>query len=395
MVSQANLLENLKMIREALGNTRSSTYVSWAPLHHDMGLIMNVLQSFYLGATCVLMAPVSFMQRPLTWLKAIHDYKAQVAGCPNFGFDLCVSRFRAEAMIGIDLSGWRVAFIGAEPIRAETLHKFATTFAPYGFEPAAFYPGYGMAEATLLISGGRRGGGAKIERVSRAGMQEGRVTKPIEPADAGMIVGCGTALSGEKLEIVDPDTAQRCCSGSVGEIWVQGPHVARGYWRNKDATKETFGAEIAGEAGGYWLRTGDLGYLDQSGELFVTGRIKDLIIVRGANYYPQDIEMSVQRAHPSLRPGFGAVFAIVDQDGDERIVVVQEIERTFRNKIDLNEVIALIREAVSEQHQLSVFDVALVTPGGIPKTTSGKIQRRLIRRLWMEKQLELVSAKVM
>jgi acyl-CoA synthetase (AMP-forming)/AMP-acid ligase II len=353
-----------------------------------MGLILNALQAFYVGATCVLMAPVSFLQRPLSWLKAISDFHAEVAGGPNFGFDLCASRFRPEAMAGVDLSRWRIAFNGAEPVQAETLQRFAATFSPYGFDSRAFYPCYGMAEATLLISGGRRGGGAAIESVSRTTMQALRVAPPIDAADAVAIVGCGKALTAEKIALVDPDTLRRCAPGQVGEIWVAGANVALGYWRNEQASKETFAAEIRGEPDAVWLRTGDLGSLDPQGELFIIGRLKDLIIVRGVNHYPQDIERTAQWAHVSLRPGFGAAFAITDEQGRERVVIVQEVERTHRHRINLDEVAADIREAVAEEHDLSIHEVALVMPGVIPKTTSGKIQRRLTRQLWQEGRLE-------
>jgi acyl-CoA synthetase (AMP-forming)/AMP-acid ligase II len=320
----------------------------------------------------------------------------EVAGGPNFAFDLCVSRFRADTMEGIDLSGWRVAFNGAEPVRADTLASFAATFAPYGFDPRALYPCYGMAEATLLISGGRRGDGSVIGKASRAAMQALRIEAPGDDTDAVSIVGCGRALADEAIAIVDPETRQRLAFGVIGEIWVRGPNVARGYWQNQDASRETFAAEIVGEAGAepgaFWLRTGDLGCLDAQGELFVTGRIKDLIIVRGINHYPQDLEYTVQQVDACLRPGFGAAFAVTDPRGQERLVIVQEVERTHRHKIDLDEVTAAIREAVAEEHELSVHEVVLVMPGTIPKTTSGKIQRRLTRRLWQEGRLEVVPA---
>jgi acyl-CoA synthetase (AMP-forming)/AMP-acid ligase II len=374
MVTHANLIDNLEMIRLAFGNTQASTHVSWVPLHHDMGLVLVALQAFYLGAACVLMAPVSFLQRPLSWLKAIHDFRAEVAGAPNFGFDLCVSRFRRELMVGIDLSCWRVAFNAAEPVRADTLASFAATFAPYGFDPRALHPCYGMAEAT------------------RTAMQALRIEAPGDDTDAVSIVGCGRALAGEVVAIVDPETRQRLACGRIGEIWARGPNVARGYWQNHAASQETFAAEIIGEPGAFWLRTGDLGCLDARGELYVTGRIKDLIIVRGINHYPQDLEYTVQRVDACLRPGFGAAFAITDLRGQERIVIVQEVERTHRHRIDLDEIAAAIREAVAEEHELSVHEVVLVMPGTMPKTTSGKIQRRLTRQLWQERRLEVVPA---
>jgi acyl-CoA synthetase (AMP-forming)/AMP-acid ligase II len=228
MVSYANLLENLEMIRRAMGHSRASTHVCWMPLHHDMGLILNVLEAFYVGATCALMAPVSFLQRPLTWLRAIHEFGAEAAGGPNFGFDLCVARFRPEAMAGVDLSGWRVAFNGAEPVRAQTLQQFAKTFAPYGFRPSAFYPCYGMAEATLLISGGPRGAASRVRLVDRTAMNAGRIETPGDDADVFAVVGCGGALAGEAIAIVDPETRTRLSWDRVGEIWVRGGNVADG-----------------------------------------------------------------------------------------------------------------------------------------------------------------------
>lgn len=391
MVSHGNLLENLDMIRRALGHSRSSKHVCWMPLHHDMGLILNVLEAFYLGAGCVLMAPVAFLQRPLTLLKAIGELGAEVAGGPNFGFDLCVTRFRPEEMRGVDLSGWRVAINGAEPVRAQTLRKFAARFEPYGFKPSAFNPCYGMAEATLLISGGKRSAGAAIRAVDRAGLQAGRIATARPDSDAVTIVGCGKALEREQIAIVDPKTRRRLAADCIGEIWVRGPHVAGGYWRNAVASDETFAGQIDGETGAAWLRTGDLGFMNSDGELFVTGRIKDLIIVRGANHYPQDIEHTAQAADPCLRAGYGAAFAALTSSGDERVVIVQEVERSHRARIDVTAVAEQIREAVVEEHGLAVLDVVLLEPGTIPKTTSGKIRRRVAKQLWETGELARVA----
>ena len=391
MVSHANLISNLEMIRRAMGHTRSSTHACWMPLHHDMGLILNVLETFYLGATCVLMAPVSFLQRPLSWLRAIHQFGAEAAGGPNFGFDLCVAKFRPEAMVGIDLSGWRVAFNGAEPVRAQTMRRFSDTFAPYGFNPAAFYPCYGMAEATLLISGGARNAGMVARSVSRAALQANRIEAASDASDEQTVVGCGRALFGEDIAIVDPEEYTRLPHDRVGEIWVRGNNVAGGYWRNEEASRHNFAAAIVDEPGTVWLRTGDLGFVDAQGELFVTGRIKDLIIVRGANHYPQDIEHTAQATAPYLRAGFGAAFSTMNATGEERVVIVQEIERSYRQKVDFDDVVGAIREAISEEHGLSVQDVVLVRPGAIPKTTSGKIQRRLTHALWRDGKLPTLS----
>jgi acyl-CoA synthetase (AMP-forming)/AMP-acid ligase II len=391
-VSHANLLANLEMIRLSLGNSSRSTYVNWVPLYHDMGLILNALQALYVGAPCVLMAPNGFMQRPLNWLRAIHHYKAEVACSPNFGYDLCVSRYRAEQMEGIDLSSWKIALNGAEPIRGETMRNFIDTFAPYGFEPEAVFPAYGMAEATLLISGGRRGAGLITREVSQASLQAHRVAPPAEPAEAQTVVGCGRALEGEKIAIVDPDTRRRLSPDCVGEIWVNGPNVARMFWRNEAATASGLHARIEGEdAAASWLRTGDLGFLDATGELFVTGRIKELIIIRGINHYPQDIEQTVQRLHVSFRQNGGAAFSVADESGEETLAIVQEIERTERNRIDPEELKGLIREGVADQHELFARHIALIRPGSLPKTTSGKIQRGRARALWLEGRLEAIG----
>ena len=392
-VSHANLLANSEMIRLSLGNTSRSTYVNWVPLYHDMGLILNALQAFYVGARCVLMAPNGFMQRPLNWLRAIHTYKAEVACSPNFGYDLCVSRYRPEQMEGVDLSGWKVALNGAEPVRAETIRKFINTFAAHGFHPNASFPAYGMAEATLLISGGARGAGHVTRAVSQAALQAHRAEPSADEADAQTLIGCGRSLDGEQIAIVDPDDLFRLPANRVGEIWVSGPNVARAYWRNQAATQTDLHAHIEGEdAATSWLRTGDLGFLDERGELFVTGRIKDLIIIRGINHYPQDIEQTVQRLHPSLRQNGGAAFSVPDEAGEEALALVQEIERTERHKVDLEELRALIREGVADQHELFARHIALIRPGTLPKTTSGKIQHALARKLWLEGRLETLDA---
>jgi acyl-CoA synthetase (AMP-forming)/AMP-acid ligase II len=392
-VSHANLLANLEMIRVSLGNTKQSTYVNWVPLYHDMGLILNALEALYVGSLCVLMAPNAFMQRPLNWLRAIHHYRAEVGCSPNFGFDLCVSRYRADQMQDVDLSSWKVALNGAEPVHAETIKRFSVTFAGHGFNPAAAFPAYGMAEATLLIAGGRRGAGSVTRVVSRSGLQANEVRAPADQTDVQTLVGCGRALVNERIAIVDPGSWKRLSPNQVGEVWANGANVARLYWRNAEASKANLNAQIAGENdGANWLRTGDLGLLDEAGELFITGRIKDLIIIRGINHYPQDIEHTVQALHPAFRQNCGAAFSVLDDRGEETLVIVQEIERTERNRIDPIEVTGLIREGVTDQHELFARHIVLIRPGTLPKTTSGKIQRSLTRRLWLERRLDDLTA---
>ena len=391
MVTHDNLLANFEMIRTAMSNTEHSTSVGWVPLYHDMGLMMGVMQPLYLGALSVLMAPAAFMQRPLNWLHTIHQYRAELTSAPNFAFDLCVNRFRADQMEGIDLSCWKLALNGAEPVHADTIARFAETFGPYGFDPGTMYPGYGLAEATLLVAGGVRGRRPSTRRVSRAALQHGEATETIDADDVQPLVSCGHGPAGEHIAIVDPDMHRKIAPCRVGEIWVSGRNVTRGYWCNQAATAETFHARIAEEPGRTWLRTGDLGFLDESGGLFITGRIKDLIIIRGMNHYPQDIERTVQDSHPALRRDCGAAFAITDEEGNERLAVVQEVERTQRRNLDFDQVAGRIREAVTRQHEIAVHTIVLIPPAALPKTTSGKIQRGLAKQLLLEGALEALG----
>jgi acyl-CoA synthetase (AMP-forming)/AMP-acid ligase II len=297
-------------------------------------------------------------------------------------------------MRDVDLSCWKVALNGAEPVRAETITQFIETFAGHGFKPDAVFPAYGMAEATLLITGGQRGGGHVTRTVSRSALQAHRIGAPTDPADGQTLVGCGRALVGERIAIVDPDRRARLPADHVGEIWVNGANIARAYWRNPEATTDGLNARLQGEDDGTgWLRTGDLGFLDQTGELFITGRIKDLVIVRGINHYPQDIERTAQAAHPALRANCGAAFSVPDEHGEETLVIVQEVERTERNRIDPAEIEGVIRESVTDQHELFARHIVLIRPGVLPKTTSGKIQRGLTRKLWLERKLEPIVAE--
>jgi acyl-CoA synthetase (AMP-forming)/AMP-acid ligase II len=253
------------------------------------------------------------------------------------------------------------------------------------------YPAYGMAEATVLISAGRRGAGPMIRPVSRDGLQRSSVVPPAGETDRQEVVGCGRAFPGERVVIADPVSLRRLAPGRIGEIWAAGPNIAPGYWRNPEATAEAFSARLADEADETrWLRTGDLGFLDESGELFITGRIKEIVIIRGVNHYPQDIEHTVQRSHPALRRHGGAAFAVADPAGAERLVIVQEVERTYRNRIDPAEIIARVREAVVIEHEIAPHEIALLRPGALPKTTSGKIQRAVSRQLWQQGALDLL-----
>ncbi|MEO0488307.1 MAG: beta-ketoacyl synthase N-terminal-like domain-containing protein, partial [Cyanobacteria bacterium J06659_2] len=378
MVTHHNLLHNLGLIRERFAVTPQSCIVSWLPPYHDMGLIGGILQPLYAGAQVVLMTPVAFLQRPIRWLQAITQFQADISGGPNFAYALCAQRITAEERASLDLSHWQLAFNGAEPVRAETLTRFAEAFAPCGFQSSAFYPCYGMAEATLLVTGGHRAAPPVYQTIQSDALAQHQVTIA-QDHDAGgqTLVGCGQVAPSQTVAVVDPDTQLRCLPHQVGEIWVAGASVAQGYWRQPEATTATFQAHFADSYDGPFLRTGDLGFL-AGNELFITGRLKDLIIIRGRNHYPQDLEQTAEQAHPALRAGGGAAFAM-EIGGEHRLVIVHEVERRIVRGLDdsaVEEIVHAVRKAITEHHDLQAYAVYLVKPGGIPKTSSGKIQRR-------------------
>ena len=390
MVSHGNLLHNLALIHKCFGHTPNSQGVIWLPPYHDMGLIGGVLQPLYGEFPVTLLSSVDFLQKPVRWLQAISRYKATTSGGPNFAYDLCVRKIKPEQLASLDLSSWEVAFTGAEPIGAETLEQFARTFGPCGFRKEAFYPCYGMAETTLIVSGGLKTALPVVREVEAVALEKNRVRRVAGKQEGTRaIVGCGHTWLDQKIVIVDPESLTPCPDNQVGEIWVSGLSVAQGYWNRPEETKQTFDAYLADTGEGPFLRTGDLGFL-QDGELFVTGRIKDVIIIRGQNHYPQDIEMTVEKSHPALRPGCGAAFA-VDVKGSERVVVVAEVERSYLRKLDVNEVVGNIRQAMTAQHALDVYATVLVKTGSIPKTSSGKIQRHACRSGFLAGSLNVVE----
>lgn len=389
MITHGNLLSNQRLIKTGFGNSEKTIGVSWLPLFHDMGLIGKVLQPLYLGIPSILMSPVTFLQKPVYWLQAISRYKATCSGGPNFAYDLCVRKITPEQRSGLDLSSWEVAFNAAEPVLAETLERFASYFAPCGFRREAFYPCYGMAESTLFVSGGVKKALPVLYQVQAAALEENRVVASTNSGEGTKtIVGCGRSWLDQKIVIVDPQSLTQCPDGKVGEIWVSGESVAVGYWHRPEQTQETFQAHLADTGEGPFLCTGDLGFL-QDGELFVTGRLKDVIIIRGQNHYPQDIELTVQKSHPALRQNSGAAFT-VDQKGQQRLVIVQEVERTYLRRLDIQEVVGNITEAVINNHGLQVYATVLIKPGSIPKTSSGKIQRHACRQGFIDGSLNVV-----
>ncbi|HEY0607826.1 MAG TPA: condensation domain-containing protein, partial [Herpetosiphonaceae bacterium] len=392
MLTHGNLLHNLALIHQGFGHSERSHGVIWLPPYHDMGLIGGILQPLYGGFPVTLMSPVNFLQRPLRWLQAISRTRATTSGGPNFAYELCVSKTTPEQRAGLDLSSWQVAFTGAEPIRPDTLQRFTAAFAPAGFRPESWYACYGLAEATLIVSGSEIAAQPIVASFQAAALEQHQaIPVAVEDDSARLLVSCGQILGDQQLAIVNPATRQICAPDEVGEIWVASGSVAQGYWNRQAETEQTFQARIAGSEAGPFLRTGDLGFL-QGGDLFVTGRLKDLIIIRGRNHYPQDIELTVERSHAAIRPGSGAAFS-VDVDGEERLVIVQEIERLARHQ-SVDPIIDTIHAALAEQHEVQAHTVVLIKPGSIPKTSSGKIQRHRCRAAFLAGALDVVGSSV-
>ncbi len=372
MLTHANLLHNSAIIQQCFGHTTASRGVIWLPPYHDMGLIGGILQPMYAGFPVTLMPPTAFLQRPLRWLEAITRYRATTSGGPNFAYDLCVQRIAPEQRQTLDLSSWDLAFNGAEPVLGQTLDRFAASFAPHGFRRQAFYPCYGLAESTLLVTGGAKGSAPVLSSKTDHG---------------SALVACGRTHSDSDVVIVDPETRAPRPAGQVGEIWVSGGSVALGYWQKPAETAETFTAQLT-DGRGPFLRTGDLGFMNGT-ELFITGRLKDLIIIRGVNHYPHDIEQTALASHPALRSGGGAAFSI-NGDGPERLVVLHEVERAQRDA-DADEIIGNIRQAIAERHELQVHAIALLKPGRILKTSSGKVRRLACREAFLNRAFEMLA----
>jgi acyl-CoA synthetase (AMP-forming)/AMP-acid ligase II len=390
IVTHGNVLHNCEVIYQSFAHTSESRIAMWLPLFHDMGLIGGVMQPLYAGVTtAILMSPVSLIQKPLNWLLAIEKYRITTAGGPNFAYDLLCLKVTEEQRAKLDLSSWDLAFSGAEPVRAETIERFSQLFAPCGFRQEAFYPCYGMAETTLFISGGSKQEPLKVKYLDGAALENNRVVE-VEPMqeNSRSIVSCGRGWLGDRLLIVNPDTLTECDADKVGEIWVAGAGVGKGYWQNSEETARSFQASLKDGNGETFLRTGDLGFID-AGEVYITGRIKEIMILWGRNHYPQHIEATVQKCHPALRPNCGAAFALEIGD-EERLVIVQEVERTQLRDLNIEEVIGAIRMAVGKEHLAEVYAIALLKPASIPKTSSGKIQRRLCQKMFVAEEFESI-----
>lgn len=377
IVTHRNVLVNERMICAGFEHTANSVVLGWLPLFHDMGLIGNALQPLYVGCRCILMPPTAFMLKPYRWLDAISRYRATTSGAPNFAYESCTRKVSPEQREGLDLSCWTVAFNGSEPVRAETIDKFSEYFSACGFQREAFYPCYGLAEATLLVSGGAKAE-APVFRALK--MDQGRSRK---------VVSCGNNRFGQLIRIVNPETCCLCEPGAIGEIWVKGPCVAQGYWMRPELESPVFKAYVQDAGEGPFLRTGDLGILEDE-ELFVLGRLKDIIIIRGRKHHPEDIEKAVEKSHPKLKPACGAAFS-VDLGDREGLVIAHEVERDT-SAADAQQILQIIIQAVAAEHDQQVYSVSLLRSGSIPRTSSGKVQRSRCREMFLSRTLDLVAS---
>ncbi|MFJ9694863.1 fatty acyl-AMP ligase [Kitasatospora sp. NPDC101183] len=382
VVTHGNLLANQQALQEVTGSSADSRLGGWLPFHHDMGLVGQLLHPLWLGATSVLLSPEAFVKRPMRWLEAISRYRIEVSGAPDFGYDLCTRRATEELPPELDLSSWRTAVSGGEPVRPETWQAFAERFAPAGFHPEALTAGYGLAEATLLVSGSPAGRAPRQRRVDARELELDGLREPTPGRPARSLITVGRPVGGSELRIVDPQSRAVRPDGEIGEIWVRGDSVARGYWRRPGETAQTFGVRTAGGEGGF-LRTGDLGTVED-GLLYVTGRLKDMIVVAGRNLYPQDLEQTVQRVS-SL---FGSATAFSVPADHEQIVLIQELRARSRYNVNFPSLVTAVKDCLSKEFELQVGAVLLVRPGTVRRTTSGKVERAAMRRLFLRGELK-------
>lgn len=388
-ISHGNLAHNEEMLKTVLRHSADTIVVTWVPAFHDMGLIGGLLQPLYCGMTCVMLPPLKVLQHPMLWLQAISRYRGSTSPAPTFAYEFCTRRIPPEQRRALDLACWDVAICGAEPVRAQVLGDFAAAFAPAGFSPAAFVPAYGLAEATLIATGVAKGAGLLVREVDAIRLTRNEVAPPAGGRST-RIVSCGTTYLGQEVRIVDPVTRCALPENCVGEIWLAGASVGQGYWNRPEETEATFRARLADGSDRRYLRTGDLGFLGAEG-LFVTGRIKEVLIVRGANYYPLDIEETVRLSHPLLEPGQGCAFGI-EANGDEAVVIAFEPARVDARRTDDGAVIEAAIAAVARRFGLRLHDFVLVRPGALPRTTSGKLQRGRCRDIYQSGSLPVLGA---
>lgn len=388
MVTHRNLVHNQHCLATSFGNHEKTVALSWLPMFHDMGLGTS-LAAVWLGVHCVLMSPSAFAEKPLRWLQAISRFRATYSGAPDFAFELCARKVTDEQRAELDLSSWEVAFNGSEPVRAATLDSFMSAFASTGLRPEALRPCYGLAEATLIVSSETPGQLPIVDWFNRQALELGELVLCSRDEGGQPLVSCGPPSPDTRVVIVDPDTRLPSSPGHIGEIWVSSPGVTAGYWNKPEETSDTFGAKTA-DGDGPFLRTGDLGFI-RNGRIYIAGRLKDLIIIRGLNHYPQDIEATVSTCHPALEPQRCAAFSLETEDG-EKLVVVPEVRRTAMRKLDLDDVFRAIRAVVSREHSLQTHAIVLLRPSRLPRTSSGKVQRKACKQGFLDGTLAEVAA---
>lgn len=387
MITHLNLTETVRDLQRGSAFDDKSTLASWLPIFHDLGLIFGLLMPVYSGRPSYFMAPIAFLERPYRWLKAISKYKATHSAAPNFAYDLCVQKVTDEEKSTLDFGSLKIIGNAAEPVRFETMQLFSDAFKPCGFDFNLFAPAYGLAEATVKVSGRLYGQKISYCILDTDALAKHKLVFLPEESPKGFIsAGCGWTSIGADIRIVNPKTKELCAQDEVGEIWVQSASVAQGYWKRPEETEKTFQAYIVPSNEGPFMRTGDLGFV-YNGQLHITGRIKDMVIIQGRNFYPQDIELTVEKCHPAMRPSFGAAFAVESSQVDH-LVVVQEVKREYRKSDDFEGIANAIRMAVAKNHGLRVQAVVLIMPSTIQKTTSGKIQRNATRNSFLNGELE-------
>ncbi len=389
MITHECLMFNQKILQQAFAGDANTVGVGWLPLYHDMGLIGNVLHSLYLGIPCVLMSPIDFIQKPIRWLEAISDYGGTISGAPNFAYDLLCKKVTPEQKKHLDLSRWKLAFSGAEPIKKDTFQQFASYFADCGFLTSAFYPCYGMAEATLFITGGIKTQPPIIKHLDKSALAK-KQAKFVDTASEKTIsvVSCGKPWLDETIVVVDPNSLKDCENNSIGEIWVSGKGIGKGYWNQPELTAKTFEAVLPNTSQKF-LRTGDLGFIAQ-GELYITGRLKDVLILWGFSHYPHHIEETVEQSCSGIASNGSAAFS-VSVYGEEKLAIALEVKRSYRKHIDINDLVETLRWKVFEEHFIDIYAIAFLTPGSLPKTSSGKVRRSFCKEQFLAGKLNTLG----
>jgi len=389
MISHENIVYNSEFIRQSFGFDKNTIGMNWLPIFHDMGLVGGIFQAAYLGLINIGMPPVAFLKNPLNWLKAISKYKATTGGGPNFSYDYCIQKIKPEEVEGLDLSSIKNFYCGGEPVRKKTFKEFPKHFSSAKVRTNQMFAVYGMAETTLIVTGKDPASEPGYVRVNQEALSKNKLIFVSEEEKGIDLVSNGRVWMETKVAIVNPETFEETDENTIGEVWIAGPTVAKGYWNKPEENKRTFNAFLS-NGKGPWLRSGDLGFIFK-GELYITGRLKDLIIIRGVNYYPNDIEYSVQQSHEAFKPNSGAAFSI-QKDGIEKLVVVQELERNYLRNVDFDTLLASIRKTIADEHELEVFSVVLIRTGSIPLTSSGKIQRRQTRYEYLTGKLNVIAS---